>query len=154
MLLSRTLRYCTLAILVCGMAGAGCSKKPPAPTPTETTVTVEEPAGESKVLLSNLRYKVNDEGIAYIEVDYEFTEGAPVRHYQCEFAFPGTSLVGLKELQNWELKKSGTVRSGFATNGQPVKTITAIFREAESPSLGYYDISNTIEGNLGGGSTE
>ncbi len=55
---------------------------------------------------------------------------------------------GIKDMAGWELKQEGVIKSGLVGQGEPGDTIEAIMREADSPSMGYHEISNRVQGNV------
>jgi len=106
------------------------------------------PMEDSVVELTSIKAKVDEENVVRIEVAYKFTKGGPRKVYQCEFFFPGSTVHGIKDMAGWELKQEGVIKSGLVGQGEPGDTIEAIMREADSPSMGYHEISNRVQGNV------
>lgn len=106
------------------------------------------PIEDSVVELTSIKAKVDEENVVRIEVAYKFTKGGPRKVYQCEFFFPDSTVHGIKDMAGWELKQEGVIKSGLVGQGEPGDTIEAIMREADSPSLGYHEISNRVLGNV------
>lgn len=124
-----------------------CSQQPTArpiavaqPTPVST-----EPG---QVELSDAKATLAPQNRVRIEVRYRFTKGKPDKYYLCEITFPGTTNVGARPLDSWELKPEGVFQDVVQLNKPPVETFEIRFSEAESPQNGYKMISNVAAGKV------
>ncbi len=140
-----------MARWICYLVGivfaTGCSSSTP---PEVTVATIAEPAGPSRVELSDAVFRLEPPDMVRFEVKYRFFEGRPTRNYLCELSFPGTENLGKKPMEAWELKDSGTIKGAIIMQSMdlPIKAFAIKLKEAESPQSGYNSISNLLKGEV------
>jgi len=83
-----------------------------------------------------------------VEVRYRFTKGRPDKYYLCEITFPGTTNVGARPLDTWEMKPEGVFKDVVQLQKPPVEKFEIRFSEAVSPQNGYKIISNVATGKV------
>lgn len=128
-----------------GCKPSGSSHEAP-PVEIAAVVTSSEP---SQVDLIEATAKLNDVNVVQFEVNYAFSTGRPNKFYLCEIAFPGTEHKGLKAMEAWELKPTGTIKGGVELpEGLQVDKFSVTLSEADSPDRGYTKISNVLDGNV------
>ena len=124
-----------------------CSQQPTAPpiAVAQPTPVSTEPG---QVELSDATATLAAQNRVRIEVRYRFTQGKPDKYYLCEITFPGTTNVGARPMDSWELKPAGVFKDTVQLNKPPVETFEIRFSEAESPQNGYKMISNVAAGKV------
>ena len=121
-----------------------CSQQPApvravAPAPPIAT----EPG---QIELSDAKATMAPQNRVHVEVRYRFTKGKPDKYYLCEITFLGTTNVGARPLDTWEMKPEGVFKDVVQLNKPPVEKFEIRFSEAESPQNGYKMISNVASG--------
>ena len=144
-------RIASLPLCALLLTGFGCGQKPVAVPDTVTKSTITKaPSGPSKVELTDAKATLDPPRLVKFQVNYKFVEGGPRKSYLCEITFPGTTNLGRKYIESWELKDSGTIRDGIElqTLEPEAKSFEIQFKEAEVPQDGYNLISNVISGTI------
>jgi hypothetical protein len=122
------------------------------PSPTARPIAVAPPTPAStepgQIELSDAKATLAPQNRVRIEVRYRFTQGKPDKYYLCEITFPGTTNVGARPMDSWELKPEGVFKDTVQLNKPPVETFEIRFSEAESPQNGYKMISNVATGKV------
>ncbi|HUQ71066.1 MAG TPA: hypothetical protein VM165_16185 [Planctomycetaceae bacterium] len=145
---------CGLGFFLVLAGASGCTPSPPVPGPAETpapaatTSTVIENAEPGVVELTSATAKYAADNIVRFEIAYKFTSGSPVKFYQCDIQFPGTTNRGFKPMEAWEVKPEGVIKTGIEVADDAVKDFSITFAEADSPDRGYKVISNTLTGEI------
>jgi hypothetical protein len=130
-----------LAILL-----AGCSRPAAAPgtAPVPTARPVSDEPGQIELSDPKVTFEAPD--LVRFEVRYRFTKGKPEKYYLCEITFPGTTNIGAKSMESWELKPEGVIKDGIVLTKPPVEQFEIRVSEADSPDRGYKLISNVAKG--------
>lgn len=121
-----------------------CAQRP-APIVAQAKRLSTEP-GEME--LSEAKAKFTPPNRVRVEVRYRFTKGRPEKYYLCEISFPGTTNVGAKSMDSWELQPDGVFKDVVQLNKPPVDKFEIRFSEADSPQNGYKMISNVASGTV------
>lgn len=130
------------SLLLCG-----CNKV--APVPVVPSVVDEGPVEPAEAELSNPKYKIDDDGNFYFQVDYKFTKGRARQFYLLTVKFPGTENMCLKHMEAYHLKeKEGVIRDGIPLTDKSLTTYEIFLSEADSPMNEYKPISNTVTGEV------
>jgi hypothetical protein len=117
------------------------------PAPTRGVVPATPVSTEpGEIELSEAKATLTPPNRVRVEVRYRFTKGKPDKYYLCEISFPGTTNVGARPLDSWELQPEGLFKDVVHLNKPPVEKFEIRFSEAESPQNGYKMISNVISG--------
>lgn len=124
----------------------GCGQR--ASTPGTAVVQTARPvsAEPGEIELSDPKVTFEEPNLVRFEVRYRFTKGKPEKHYMCEVTFPGTTNVGAKPMESWELKPEGVIKDGIILTKPPVQTFEIRVSEADSPMDGFKLISNVLSG--------
>lgn len=148
---------CCLSGLAALLLAAGCDRREPAapvsiaPTVVTTEVVSTEPGeielSAPKVTLVKKPNQGERDRVRF-EVNYRFTKGKPDKSYQCEITFPGTTHLGVKPIQSWELKPEGVIKDAIELDDPPVETFEIRVSEADSPQDGFKLISNVASGKV------
>jgi hypothetical protein len=134
------------------LAVAGCQNDPSSSSSratgngTTAKSTVIADAGPSVVELQKADAFVDGEGIARFEIHYEFTSGAPTRHYMCKIVFPNIDRTFAKFMSASELRQEGSFKTAIEAGETPPESFEVVLSEAESPDAGFHPISNTLAG--------
>ena len=123
-----------------------CGQRPAAPAVTEQVKPVSTEPGE--IELSEPKATIAPMNRVRVEVRYRFTKGRPDKYYLCEITFPGTTNVGARPLDTWEMKPEGVFKDVVQLHKPPVDKFEIRFSEAESPQNGYKMISNVATGKV------
>jgi hypothetical protein len=128
------------------LSGCGSKAKPGATAPTITaTATKAEPG---VVELSSPKVTRGENNRINFEISYKFTSGAPVKIYQLEMSFPGTNERGFKQMESWELKPEGVIKTAVEVGDPTVSKFRIVLSEADSPDRGFTRNSNELTGEL------
>jgi hypothetical protein len=118
----------------------------PTPRPIAVAPTVPVSTEPGLIELSDAKATFMQPNRVRVEVRYRFTKGKPDKYYLCEISFPGTTNVGARPLDTWELKPEGVFKDVVQLTKPPVEKFEIRFSEAESPQNGYKMISNVASG--------
>jgi hypothetical protein len=137
---ARRLTYVAIVLLLtsCGQS--------PTPRPIAVAQTTPVSTEPGQIELSDAKATMAPQNRVRVEVRYRFTKGKPDKYYLCEITFPGTTNVGARPLDSWELKPDGVFKDIVQLNKPPVEKFEIRFSEAESPQNGYKMISNVASG--------
>lgn len=128
------------------LSGCGSKAKPAATAPAITaTATKVEPG---IVELSSPKVTRGENNRINFEISYKFTSGAPVKTYQLEMSFPGTKERGFKQMESWELKPEGVIKTAVEVGDPTVSKFLIVLSEADSPDRGFKRNSNELTGEL------
>ena len=127
---------------------AGCSPQAAAPDPATAQATQPVSTEPGRIELSDPKVTFEEPNLVRFEVRYKFTKGRPEKYYMCEVTFPGTTNVGAKSMESWELKPEGVIKDGIVLTKPPVEKFEIRVSEADSPQDGYKLISNVASGEV------
>lgn len=139
----------TFAVTVLLFCGCDASSRKPAAQPKAPEITAREvDLTPGVVEFRSAKAVRTADNIVQIEVAYKFTAGSPVKTYMLDLEFPGTTVVGHKPMEGWEVKQEGVIKTGMPVADPEAKTFSVKFSEADSPDRGYKLISNVLTGDI------
>jgi hypothetical protein len=135
-------------IFLCSLVGlnSGCKQNPEETRGANDNVVEVIPYVPASIEITDVKARYDAPEIAYVQFEYRFTSGHPLAFYQCDIKFPDSGQGGVKEMQAWELKDNGVIKTGFNVTKSPGNTVEITIGEAETPDKGYKVISNKASG--------
>jgi hypothetical protein len=138
--------WCIAAAAV--LSGCGSQTNPGASAASPTITATEVKSEPGVIELSSAKATQAENNLVKFEIQYKFTSGAPVKNYLLEISFPGTSNVGRKTMEHWELKPEGVIKTSVELLEPMAGKFVIVMSEADSPDRGYKRNSNQLTGEI------
>ncbi|OWK45150.1 hypothetical protein [Fimbriiglobus ruber] len=139
-------RFGCAGIICLAALAAGCQPKGgDVPVPTVVAPVSSDPG---EIELSEPKVTLVEPKLVQFEIHYKFTKGQPDKFYSCDLSFPGTSNVGVRRMESWELKPEGVIRDRIVLSKEGAKMFEIVVSESPSPREHYKKISNVAKGSV------